>query len=468
MIDSFIENIKFGFKFFYHHFCRLMSWIFCWKKSNTVKIEYTTNSLSILNNTVPNPKTYIITDNGPKYMNSPSMQTLLDLISHSNSYSNHQIGIAKKAFYDIYKVDLDGSTVNITIIDTGLQWFDHFNFNRGYFYNKINSYDINKFIDDNNHGTHVGGIIWSIAPKSQLNCIKALDSLGNGNFKILSESINLVVTNYAPIVNLSVGVQNNDSSVNSAINNLYANGSIPICAAGNVNTYVTYPGKNTNTLCVAAVNNDNILANFSGKERVITSQNVQFLYENNTKPWYVILYKYFQPGKYIFYDGSSYYYKDVLAGYYYYGYNYFNIGTYAYTDAVSYGVNVVSINAKNYVNTNKYISMSGTSMATPQVSGIVALIIDALIKSYCINSNKRIPHLSSGNPPTSDHINLLRKAAIYTYNNIIFNSKYYKDIDEYNASSNGNTNDINGSCGRGLIQLNLVINDIINETLKLT
>ena len=106
--------------------------------------------------------------------------------------------------------------------------------------------------------------------------------------------------------------------------------------------------------------------------------------------------------------------------------------------------------------------MSGTSMATPQMSGICALILDALIKAHYINSNEVIPNTIP--------IQIQKLAAKYAYDNIIFNSKYYSNINNYinPSDSNNNQSDINGLCGRGLIQLDLVINDIINKTLKLT
>jgi subtilisin family serine protease len=329
-------------------------------------------------------------------------------VYYNYAYDLHNILLAKQMFNTKYGYDLDGSTVSVVIFETGIVPPEEFKPQIGYFIDSTTQpYDINDYYDKNGHGTHVAGIIYSIAPKIKINCIDVYKN------SIIFDSLKLMLDPdfYDPIINLSL-VINKEKNINTfdkyvAILNSYSkkiveNGSIIICAAGNKSIEVSYPGKDINMLCVGAIDKNKELAYFSGTEK-----------DKNTQK-------------------------------------------YAYTDAVSYGVDVYSF---NNLNKSGLITKSGTSMATPQMSAITGLILDALIKSYYINKMKMIP--------SNLNTYIIKKAATYTYKNILFNPNYYIDIDDTKSILNGNNNDINGLCGRGLIQLDLVINDIINNKLRL-
>jgi subtilisin family serine protease len=271
-------------------------------------------------------------------------------------------------------------------------------------------------------------------------------------------------TYYAPLINMSVG----GSSTNSIeLKGLYDKMIIPVCAAGNDPSYVSFPGKNIYALCVSAIkkndskiNNDTtyILDSYAGREQV--KENIMVLYDSKFTTTYL------EAGKYMYFKNNKYYdiYIAKPGNYYCYYYSTYQKYTNAYTDAVSNGNSIWSLNAKNDPKyTGDLIQMTGTSMATPQMTGICALILDALIKSYYLNQNKTIP-----TDPT-----ILKKiqksAAKYAYDMILFNHNYYTNIDEYvNPSDLDNNNsDINGSCGRGIINLKLIIDNIINKTLQI-
>ena len=395
----------------------LLNWFFC-AKPKTIKIIVETN---------------------PNYVISISnTDNLLDTIAKYNpAFIGHNITEAKKLFKKESNLDLDGSTVSAIVLDTGinLQNFDQKTPN-GYFIDYINMvrnlqkktywWEFDKyifipretterrnFIDDNNHGTHVAGIIASIAPKTKLNAIKILGSDGGGDLKTISTAINKITSDeikyYSPLINISIGGTNYiDLSV------LRTNNIIPICAAGNDPTYVSFPGKNPDALCVGAIDSNDNLAKFSGRNLDLNKIPYTLLVKS-TK------FTYLDIGTYYYYVDSKYYKTYITkAGNYiceislqpYYDYEY------AYTDAVSYGVNISSVNAGNIAgskqkNTATLISMSGTSMATPQMTGISALILDALIKSYYF---KRLIPIEKTIP-----IELIKSASSYAYNNILFN-----------------------------------------------
>ncbi|WMM24751.1 S8 family peptidase [Tissierella sp. MB52-C2] len=200
--------------------------------------------------------------------------------------------------------------------------------------------------DDNGHGTHVAGIIAAsgyssggkyvgIAPKANILGIKALDKSGGGNISDIIDAISYIVATKdkynTKIINLSLGTPANNScdkdplckAVDMAINA----GLIVVVAAGNSGPEkgtILSPGINKNVITVGAIDDkrtidpsDDTIAPFSS--RGPTSEGL-------IKP-------------------------DVLAP----------------------GAN---INSLSNTKLNGYTSLSGTSMATPLVSGSIALLLN--------------------------------------------------------------------------------------------
>ncbi|MHB8438436.1 MAG: S8 family serine peptidase [Acidimicrobiales bacterium] len=105
--------------------------------------------------------------------------------------------------------------------------------------------------DDNGHGTHVSGIaaadgaqgVIGVAPAAQLVVAKVLDCNGSGNASDVAAGIEWVVQHGARVVNLSIGslailgvstggaVQG--SALGDALDYAWSNGAIPVVAAGN-------------------------------------------------------------------------------------------------------------------------------------------------------------------------------------------------------------------------------------------
>ncbi|MEM5811309.1 MAG: S8 family serine peptidase [Candidatus Aenigmatarchaeota archaeon] len=304
---------------------------------------------------------------------------------------------------------LNGSGVNISIIDTGIYPHDELK-------NRIviqkcfistpgkkcppdNSYESNNATDDNGHGTHVAGIaagILGVASNSSIFAIKVLNSSGYGSESDLIKGINYSIANGAQIISLSLG--SDDSCYSSVIDSLVdeltrINKTLFIAAAGN-----NGPGSNTisspacakSVIAVGAVNKNNLeIASFSSRGPTI---------DNRIKP-----------------------------------------------DIVAIGTNVNS----TYLY-NEYISLTGTSMATPFVSGIAALIYEKFKKSFNFYPDpllvKAILLTSTNYSKIEQRNNVYGSGLINTYealrltNNSFFNhdnkSKiFYVEISENNSNA---------------------------------
>ncbi len=244
------------------------------------------------------------------------------------------------------EIGLTGEGVTVAVIDTGVA--PHNDLIRpknriigfkDFVGDKTNPYD------DNGHGTHVAGIIASngyssnrkymgIAPNANILAVKALDDAGSGNTSDIVSAIDWVVKTKdqynTKILNLSLGSPANNP-LNSdplvrAVDAATRAGLIVIVAAGNSGPSaktILSPGNSSNVITVGAVDDkrtsdpsDDTIANFSS--RGPTKEGLR-------KP-----------------------------------------------DVVAPGVSIMSLSNKS---SDGYVTSSGTSMATPLVSGSAALLL---------------------------------------------------------------------------------------------
>ena len=138
-----------------------------------------------------------------------------------------------------YWTETDGTGVKVAVFDTGIDGA-HEDLHVAGGYNTISDdpYDV----DLNGHGTHVAGIIAGlyndvgivgVAPSVELYSLVVLDDDGNGSSINLIEAIEWVVDNNIPIVNMSIGMSESSTALENAINEAHALGHIFIGAAGN-------------------------------------------------------------------------------------------------------------------------------------------------------------------------------------------------------------------------------------------
>ncbi|MFB6208153.1 MAG: S8 family serine peptidase [Candidatus Nanohaloarchaea archaeon] len=190
-------------------------------------------------------------------------------------------------------------------------------------------------MDDNGHGTHVAGIVAGngsvngVAPGAKLMAYKVLDSGGSGYTSDIINGVDQAVQDGADIISMSLGGPGNpDDSMSDAVKNAVSNGTVAVVAAGNSGDYYTIgsPGAEETAITVGAVDKDDSIASYSSRGPVTWNGNMI------TKP-------------------------DVLAP----------------------GTNIcsTSVDSGDGCATGYYTSKSGTSMATPVVSGSAALLLQS-------------------------------------------------------------------------------------------
>jgi subtilisin len=217
-----------------------------------------------------------------------------------------------------------GKGIKIGILDTGIDYL-HEDLSRNYKggYNFIdNNTDAR---DYNGHGTHVAGIIAAldndvgivgVAPDAYIYSVRILDFAATGTASDITAGLEWCLNNNMQIVNMSLGSHEDSISVTRAIDVLYDHGILLIAAAGN-------SGNGTGT--GDSIDNP---ARYNSVVAVgATDINDNRASFSSTGPKLEIS----APGKDIY---------SLLPG-------------------------------------NKYASLSGTSMASPHVAGVAALVMSA-------------------------------------------------------------------------------------------
>ena len=134
-----------------------------------------------------------------------------------------------------------GYGVKVAILDTGIDG-THSDLEGkvagGHDFTGIGSYS-----DDNGHGTHVSGTVaaiysnnigvYGVAPSASLYAVKVLDSTGSGYLEWIIAGIEWAITNKIDVINMSLGTTSDMQSLEDACNAAYEEGILIVAAAGN-------------------------------------------------------------------------------------------------------------------------------------------------------------------------------------------------------------------------------------------
>ncbi|MBI2452370.1 S8 family serine peptidase [Candidatus Pacearchaeota archaeon] len=129
--------------------------------------------------------------------------------------------------------------------------------------------------DDESHGTHVTGTVAQstnnnlgvagVAFNTAVMPIKVLDAKGNGLSSVVGDGILLAADNGAKIISMSLGSSSPSSTIESAVNYAYNNGVTVIAACGNGGSGggCDYPAAFSNVISVGATQYDKTKAPYS-------------------------------------------------------------------------------------------------------------------------------------------------------------------------------------------------------------
>ncbi len=205
-----------------------------------------------------------------------------DSVHASDQESNALIGADRVQ----NELGLTGEGVRVGIVDTGID-YDHPAFGGGIGpghrvaggWNFVT--DTPDPRDDNGHGTHVAGIVagngsgvLGVAPRATLYAFKVLNAGGGGLFswvlagldRVLDPDGDPATDDAMQVINLSFGGQGSaDDALSIALDHLCEAGVTCVAAAGNQGSYfqITSPGTSRRAITVGACDNQNSLAYFS-------------------------------------------------------------------------------------------------------------------------------------------------------------------------------------------------------------
>lgn len=168
-----------------------------------------------------------------------------------------------------------GSGIKVAIVDSGVA-MDHEDISqkvvaRTNFSDTkiINPEDYDKY----GHGTHVAGIVAAahnstgvagVCPDCTILDAKVLNDSGSGSSSAIAKGIDWAVVNGAKVINMSLGQRVSSRTLETAVNNAWNKGVVIVAAAGNAGTQAKiYPGAYPNVIAVAATDNKDDKASFS-------------------------------------------------------------------------------------------------------------------------------------------------------------------------------------------------------------
>lgn len=165
-----------------------------------------------------------------------------------------------------------GSGVSVAILDSGIS-STHPDVT-GKVTDRTNFSDAVTDDDVYGHGTHVAGIVAAatgngmgvagVCPACTLMSVKVLNDGGSGAYSWIAKGITYAADNGAKVINMSLGGSQKSSTLESAVKYAWGKGVVVVAAAGNAgNQSKTYPGAYTDAIAVAATDNQDTKASFS-------------------------------------------------------------------------------------------------------------------------------------------------------------------------------------------------------------
>lgn len=173
-----------------------------------------------------------------------------------------------------------GSGVTVAVLDTGVACEDYDGFHKLSDLQQTKCVSGWNFVtgdnhayDDHGHGSHVAGTIAQstnnglglagIAHKARIMPVKVLSGSGSGTTLDIADGIRWASDNGAHVINMSLGGGGYSQILADSIVHARKNGTVVIAAAGNNAGAVNYPAAYDGVIAVSATDSKNALAEFS-------------------------------------------------------------------------------------------------------------------------------------------------------------------------------------------------------------
>ena len=258
------------------------------------------------------------------------------LLTPNDTYFSDQWGMSKVEAPLAWDVATASAMTKIAILDTGID-ANHGDI-KPKVVNEKNFTTRFRANDRNGHGTHVAGIAAAVTNNSKgvaglgfnaaLMNVKVLGDNGRGSYSWVANGIIWSADNGAKVINMSLGGSSASQTLEEAINYAWSKGVVLVAAAGNDNTSAPlYPAFYQNVIAAAATDQNDVKASFS-----------------NFGDW---------------------------------------------VDVAAPGVDIISTYPRKGWK-DRYARMSGTSMSSPHVAGLAALVWETVYGADNLSVRNRI------------------------------------------------------------------------------
>lgn len=165
----------------------------------------------------------------------------------------------------------DGAGVTVAVLDTGVDmthplYANHLVAGYDFVDNDTDPSEVEQGLDTNNngkiddgfgHGSHVAGIVHTIAPGANIMPVRVADSDGHAELFSIIQGIEYAVRNGAQVINMSMSIQEPSQMLIDWINYARQAGVVVVTSAGNDNSnQLLFPATESEVLTVTAVDHN--------------------------------------------------------------------------------------------------------------------------------------------------------------------------------------------------------------------